>query len=151
MFDNSSLEESNLWKWLVQSKLPVNLPEEKLPVSSWPPRPLVRAHLQLVESRSLIDQMWNKSIWRKYSTCHCRHCIRLRAVPIFPLEFVEPQKVIANAGARKNKRNTLPRAGVRDVFPRLDELKRKNRDCSQSVYIACVEWFGHIFYSFGGS
>ena len=27
--------------------------------------------------------------------------IRLRAVPIFPLEFVEPRKDIANAGARK--------------------------------------------------
>ena len=26
----------------------------------------------------------------------------------------------------------IPRAGFRDVFPRLDELKRKNRDCSQS-------------------
>ena len=40
--------------------------------------------------------------------------VRLGAVPIFPLEFVEPRNDIANAGAR------------------LDELKSKNRDCSQS-------------------
>ena len=46
---------------------------------------------------------------------------RLRAVLIFPLEFVEPRKDIATRS---------PRAGVCDVFPRLDELKRKNRDCS---------------------
>ena len=64
---------------------------------------------------------------------------RLQSVPIFPLEFVEPRKDIANArnlgNARKNKRSfscfsspRFPRAGARDVFPRLDELKRKNRD-----------------------
>ena len=32
----------------------------------------------------------------------------------------------------KEEQEQFPRAGVRDVFPRLDELKRKNRDCSQS-------------------
>ena len=34
--------------------MPVNQPEEKLPASSWPPKPLVRAHLPLVELRNLI-------------------------------------------------------------------------------------------------
>ena len=29
----------------------------------------------------------------------------------------------------------FPRAGFLDVFPRFDELKRKNRDCSQSKSI----------------
>ena len=59
---------------------------------------------------------------------------RLGTVPIFPLEFVEPRKDIANARARKPRqgKTRFPRAGVRDVFPRLDELKRKNRDFSQS-------------------
>ena len=63
--------------------------------------------------------------------------VRLRAVPIFPLEFVELRKDIANAGAQKprqgkTKKPRFPRAVVRDVFPRPDELKRKNGDCSQS-------------------
>ena len=58
---------------------------------------------------------------------------RPRAVPIFPLEFVEPRKDIAKTGARNpvQGKTRIPRAGFRDVFPRLDELKRKNRDCSK--------------------
>ena len=59
----------------------------------------------------------------------------LRAVPIFPLELVEPRKDIAKTGARNPcfSLHRIPRAGFRDVFPRLDELKRKNRDCSKST------------------
>ena len=33
---------------------------------------------------------------------------------------------------KEKQEKRFPRAGFRDVFPRLDELKRKNRDCSQS-------------------
>ena len=62
----------------------------------------------------------------------CNLFFRLPAVPIFPLEFVEPREDIANAGARKPYLGL--RASVRDVFPRLDELKRKNKDCSQSIF-----------------
>ena len=50
--------------------------------------------------------------------------LRPRAVPIFPLEFVD----ITNAGARKPLvflAYSFLRASVRDIFPRLDELKRK--------------------------
>ena len=66
-------------------------------------------------------------------------CRRLRAGPIFPLEFVEPQKDVANACARKSREGKtrflprFPRACVRDVFSLVNELKRKNRDCSQSI------------------
>ena len=60
---------------------------------------------------------------------------RLRVVPIFPLEFVEPWKDIAKTGARNPGLLLffLSQVSVRDVFPRLDELKRKNMDCSQSI------------------
>ena len=64
---------------------------------------------------------------------------RLRAVPIFPLEFVDQRKDIANTGALKSRQKScfsfprFPRASVRDVFLRLNELKRKNRACSQST------------------
>ena len=44
---------------------------------------------------------------------------RLSAVPIFLASLVSSLP-------------RIPRAGFRDVFPRLDELKTKNRDCSQS-------------------
>ena len=62
---------------------------------------------------------------------------RLRAVPLFPLAFVEPRKDIANTGARKRcfSLPRFPRAGVRVVFPRLNELNGKSRDCSQSKNI----------------
>ena len=50
--------------------------------------------------------------------------------PGFPLEFVEPRKDMANAGAQKAR---FPHAIVRNVFLWLDKLKRKNRDCSQST------------------
>merc|ERR1712025_1509666 len=40
--------------WLVPSKLPVNLPEERPLVSNWPPRLPVRAPPPPVESRSPI-------------------------------------------------------------------------------------------------
>ena len=73
----------------------------------------------------------------------------------FPLEFVEPRKDIANAGTRKprqgkNKRSEkniflfflffslllffLALVSAMHVFPRLHELKRKSRDCSQSIF-----------------
>ena len=42
---------------------------------------------------------------------------RLRAVPIFPLEFVEPRKDIANAGTRKPKARQGKTREVRLVFP----------------------------------
>ena len=35
-----------------------------------------------------------------------------------------------NLGKENFSLPRFPCAGVRDVFPRLDELKRKNRDCS---------------------
>ena len=30
----------------------------------------------------------------------------------------------------RHRENLFLHAGIRDVFPRLDELKKKNRDCS---------------------
>ena len=66
-----------------------------------------------------------------FASCQCRGVIvRLRAVPIFVLSSSSRGKT-----SRKPAHGNLgmfPRAGFRDVFPRLDELKRKNRDCSQS-------------------
>ena len=89
---------------------------------------------------------------------------RLRAVPFLPLEFVEPRKDIANAGARRPRRGKtrevrfpradfsrfscfsspwFQRADVRDVFPRLDELKRKNRAaCSLRCFKLILIPFG---------
>ena len=46
---------SEYLQWLVQSRQHVNLPEERLQESNWPPRPLVRAHLPPVESRNHTD------------------------------------------------------------------------------------------------
>ena len=64
-----------------------------------------------------------------------RSSSRLRAAPTFPLEFVEPRKDTANAGAQKPRRGKA-REEAQSLapafamsFPRLDELKRKNRDC----------------------
>ena len=73
---------------------------------------------------------------------------RLRAVPIFPLEFVVPR----NAGARKPRRaktkeekekknrefflawvSAHPAFAV--SFPWLDELKKKNRGCSLFIFL----------------
>ena len=51
----ADLYSKHLTQWLVLSRLPVNPPEERLQENSWPPRPLVRAHLQLVESRNHTD------------------------------------------------------------------------------------------------
>ena len=56
----------------------------------------------------------------------------LRAVPIFPLELRHRKRRRAETGSRKNLRG---RANFRAPafamsFPRLDELERKNRDCS---------------------
>ena len=45
---------------------------------------------------------------------------RLRAVPIFPLEFVESWKDIANASARKPRQEKIREA-------------RKNTDCRQPI------------------
>ena len=50
---------------------------------------------------------------------------RLSAVPIFLASLVFPCL------------GQFPRAG--DDFPRLDELKRKNRDCSQSSGYICLK------------
>ena len=63
-------------------------------------------------------------------------CI-LRAVPVFPLGFVKPQKKIVKAGAQKlgqgkTKEETkdVLCTGFHNSFPWLDELKRKNyRNC----------------------
>ena len=44
---------SNLKQWLVQSRLPVNQLEERLPANNWPPRLLVRVPQPLAVSRSL--------------------------------------------------------------------------------------------------
>ena len=55
---------------------------------------------------------------------------RLRAVPIFSLEFVEPWKDIANASARKPRRSGC-----------LSEARRtqeENRDCSQSMLVNAI-------------
>merc|ERR1712029_1216754 len=50
----SRQDHVNLSPWLVLSKLPVNLPEERPLVSNWPPRLPVRAPPPPVESRSPI-------------------------------------------------------------------------------------------------
>ena len=42
--------------------------------------------------------------------------LRLRAVPIFPLEFVEPQKDIANASVRKTRQGKTREARTNLLF-----------------------------------
>ena len=44
--------------------------------------------------------------------CYFRLFYRLREVPIFPLEFVEPPNDIANAGARKPRRGKTREATI---------------------------------------
>ena len=65
---------------------------------------------------------WKTRVWIVF-----HYIFRLRAVPAFPLEFVEPRKDNANAGARKPRqgKTAFPRVGILDVFPRLDETQEE--------------------------
>ena len=88
--------------------------------------------------------------WRGPAAKEMRRLLLEGTYDVFGVDYEQSlfflsTKDIANAGARKwveekqeikHKKNKgfssahFPRAGVRDSFPQLDELKRKNRDCS---------------------